>query len=248
MPKTFKLLSYNIHKGFNSFNTKLVLEKIRDSIRSTDADLVCLQEVVGDNAKFRSSHKEWPAESQFEFLADQVWPHHSYGKNAVYTDGHHGNAILSKYPLLGVENLDISTNRWERRGLLHAKLDLPEQELHVICTHLDLLGFNRKKQLHKICNRIKTAIPMDAALVIAGDFNDWDQALGPVLKKNFQMNEAFKTMSGEYAVTFPSWWPVLKMDRIYFKNLQLHAAHTLAEQTWSSLSDHLPLMAEFNLN
>ncbi len=41
-------------------------------------------------------------DSQFAFLADEIWPHFAYGKNAIYSAGHHGNAILSKHPILGI--------------------------------------------------------------------------------------------------------------------------------------------------
>ena len=80
----FKVLTYNIHKGFPVFQRRLVLSEIRDAIESTHCDLVFLQEVVGQNDFYSSSLENWPIESQFEYLADRMWRHHAYGKNAVY--------------------------------------------------------------------------------------------------------------------------------------------------------------------
>ena len=115
-----RVLTYNMHKGFCFYSRQYVLKELREAIRSVDADVVFLQEVMGVHpAKENEEHE---LSSQFEFLADQIWPHFAYGKNAVYSSGHHGNAILSKHPFLAYENINISTNPLERRGLLHAQI------------------------------------------------------------------------------------------------------------------------------
>lgn len=78
---------------------------MRNTIQKYRVDLVLLQEVVGKH------EKHTPTTSQFEFLADGVWPHFAYGKNAVYDEGHHGNAILSLYPIVEWKNLDFQTKK-----------------------------------------------------------------------------------------------------------------------------------------
>jgi endonuclease/exonuclease/phosphatase family metal-dependent hydrolase len=78
-----------------------------------------------------SRHSNWPSMSQYEFLADSMWSDFAYGRNAVYPDGHHGNALLSKYPIRHHRNLDVSITGPERRGLLHCVLDVPgHAEVH----------------------------------------------------------------------------------------------------------------------
>ena len=67
-----------------------------------------LQEVLGEHGKHASRYEDWPATSQYEFLADSMWSDFAYGQNAVYPDGHHGNALLSKYPIKASRNLDVS--------------------------------------------------------------------------------------------------------------------------------------------
>src|SRR5262249_13930372 len=114
-----KILTYNIHKGVCYYTRKIVLNELREGIRAHSPDIVFFQEV-------RGHHTRASIASQFEYLADELWPHYAYGKNAVYTRGHHGNAILSKYPIEFHHNLNISTNRLEHRGLLHAKARVPK--------------------------------------------------------------------------------------------------------------------------
>src|SRR5690606_12634201 len=117
----------------------------------------------------------WPTNAQFEFLADSVWDHFAYGKNAISESGHHGNAILSRFPIISQENIDISTSKLERRGLLHgvAENPLTGQRFDLICIHLDLREFGRQRQLRSICKRIDQANDHSTPLLLCGDFNDW---------------------------------------------------------------------------
>lgn len=240
MSTSLRILSYNIHKGFTSFNSEFVLEKIRESIRKTDADLLCLQEVMGSN--------HLPSQSQFEFLADNLWPHFAYGKNASYPKGHHGNAILSKYPIVKWENINLSTNRFEKRGLLHVEIEIPRKKspLHVFCTHLNLFERSRKKQIIHLCEKIHERVPPGDPIVLAGDFNDWRETLTDVLNKTLGIQEAYHSLHGSHSPTYPSWLPKLRIDRIYHSGLKVHKVYYFKGSTWKKLSDHLPVMAEFN--
>ncbi|XPE64891.1 hypothetical protein ACNKHU_04510 [Shigella flexneri] len=42
----------------------------------------------------------------------------SLGRNAVYPEGHHGNAVLLRYPIEHYENRDVSVDGAERRRAL----------------------------------------------------------------------------------------------------------------------------------
>ena len=245
-----RVLSYNIHKGFSSGNRRFVLGKIRESIRKIHADLVFLQEVQGEHEGHRASVKDWPATSQFEFLADEIWPHYAYGKNAVYAAGHHGNAILSKYPILFSENIDVSTNRFESRGLLHVKIALPDEEhpVHAICVHLGLREGDRGLQVRRICERIESHVPHREPVIIAGDFNDWRSRATAPLKTTLGANEAFEQLHGSHARTFPCWLPALKLDRVYFRGLDVKRAELLDGPPWNELSDHAALSVELTLS
>jgi endonuclease/exonuclease/phosphatase family metal-dependent hydrolase len=242
---TIKLLSYNIHKGFSLTNSQYTLELIKKGIQESAAELLCLQEVCGHS---NHSHKEklHPTSTQFEFLADGVWSHYAYGKNSVYKKGHHGNLILSKYPIVAHHNLDISNNRFERRGLLHAKLQLPSNNfLHVMTAHLDLFENGRQKQKDKIINYVRASVGQSDRLLLAGDFNDWRQSLTLQFQQELQLKEAFLETNNQHAKTFPSFSPFLCLDRIYFKNLKVLECECLDGDTWSRLSDHTPLSSVF---
>jgi endonuclease/exonuclease/phosphatase family metal-dependent hydrolase len=244
-----RIISYNIHKGFSAGNRRYILDRIRDALRVVQPDLVFLQEVLGQHDLHAKKIKEWPTESQFEFLADELWPHFAYGRNAVYTNGHHGNAILSRYPFISFENIDVSTSRLERRGILHGVIDVVDQKkpVHLICAHLGLLEAERMRQVMRLCARIESHVPHDEPLIIGGDFNDWRQNASPHLQRKLDVQEAFVALHGQHAKTFPSWLPALRLDRIYFRGLMPESARCLTEKPWSELSDHAALVAELSL-
>ncbi len=228
-------------------NRNFVLKAIKKAIRLVEADIVFLQEVCGHHDEHPIEEHDLPSSSQFEYLADEIWTHFAYGKNAVYSEGHHGNAILSHYPIVTWENVNISTNTFESRGMLHAVLKHPktQKELHCICLHLDLLESGRQRQLTHIAKRIEKLVPGDVPLIVAGDFNDWTGKTSEALLKEAHLKEAFFEAHGEYAKTFPSWLPVLRLDRIHFRSLELKQVEVLRGDPWNKLSDHAAVFAEF---
>ncbi|MEZ5857162.1 MAG: hypothetical protein R3D67_21375 [Hyphomicrobiaceae bacterium] len=144
------IVTYNIHKGFSGINRRFVLPRMRTALADSGADIVFLQEAQGAHDRHAVRHPAWPQSPQFEFLADRLWPHFAYGKNAIYDNGHHGNAILSRYPFNDWENIPVSRYRLPAsRSLLHGRLSVPgaSSHLHVICVHFGFLGPERRSQI-----------------------------------------------------------------------------------------------------
>ncbi|MDH5766283.1 MAG: endonuclease/exonuclease/phosphatase family protein [Gammaproteobacteria bacterium] len=245
-----KILTYNIHKGFSVGNRRFILHDIKEALRKVNADIVFLQEIQGEHLIRQQKINNWPDNGQFEFLADQIWDHHAYGKNAIYKQGHHGNAILSKYPFIEWENINVSPIRSASRSLLHGTIQIPDnkQKIHVICVHLGLFDVEREKQLSTLSQRINSHIPIDEPLIIAGDFNDWLGRAERHMKTDLDLYEVFKTTTGHHARSFPAWLPTLTMDRIYCRGLKPVECHRLHKMPWKKLSDHTPLLATFALS
>jgi endonuclease/exonuclease/phosphatase family metal-dependent hydrolase len=248
--KRITVLSYNIHKGFDVTNRRFVLAEVRDAIRTVDADLVLLQEVQGEHRTRAMRVADWCHEPHAEYLAREHWPYVAYGQTAKHKHGHHGNAILSRLEIQSWTNTDISTNLFEARGLLHAVVRDPSEGrcIHCMCVHLDLLKRGRTRQLNTIGRCISESVPADAPLILGGDFNDWSQAASGLLNAEHGLHDAFGRLnSGLHAPTFPAALPVLTLDRLYFRNLQVCSIEVLSGKPWSRLSDHAPLRAQFEL-
>jgi len=241
-----RLLTINLHKGFSPLNKRFILPQLSRCIHSTSADVIFLQEVVGENIQKAAKHSDWPDKPQHEYIAGEAGFNHVYGKNAVYTFGHHGNAILSRYPILFYEQVDISTNRLEKRGMLYAKLKLPGRgkDLHCICLHLGLLHRSRKKQFGKVREYIQKVVPADEPLIVAGDFNEWRRGKKNELETLLLMKDAGLQLYGHKLKTFPSVLPVFPLDRIYLRGFKALSASVIHKGSCARLSDHAGFFAE----
>lgn len=243
-----RLFCYNIHKGLTSGNRLVMTKPLRQAMHELDPDFAFLQEVVGKNELFQSRFNDWPKASQHDFLKSPALCHACYGKNAEYPAGHHGNAIISRLPFESKVNVDISIYKFSRRGFLYTKTKIPKTRitLHSFCTHFGLIEQERMAQVESLCKYIEQEIPTHEPLVIGGDFNDWREKLTPIFAQRLGVKESFWEFYGSHARSFPSWLPMSCLDRIYYRNLALKSCKRMAGKPWSRLSDHLPLVADFN--
>ena len=243
MNPALRIATYNLHKGVSAFYLRHVLPAQRRALDGLDLDLVFLQEVQGRHASRARRHADWPADPQHAVLAGDH--HHAYGANAFYRAGHHGNAIVSRHAILGWHNQDLSLSRLERRGLLHARIRLPGREapLHALCVHLNLRAEDRRRQLEALVRYAVDEVTADEPLILAGDFNDWRQEACAVLEDALTVHEAFRRRHGRLAATFPVRRPLLHLDRIYVRGLDVVEAKVHSAVPWRGLSDHAPLSA-----
>jgi endonuclease/exonuclease/phosphatase family metal-dependent hydrolase len=243
MTDTLHIATYNIHKGFSFFKRRVVIHELRTHLRALNCDLVFLQEVQGGHTEHGNRFTNWPAQPQCEFLADTIWSDFAYGKNAIYDTGHHGNAILSRFPITRWDNKDISEHRYESRGLLHCEIGIPEweQTLHCICVHLGLTAHHRSRQLRALLAHIEELVPGDLPLVVAGDFNDWGHHADHELARPLGLKEVFEHTYGRPARSFPALLPMFKLDRIYVRGFAVKQARVHHGHPWTRCSDHAVL-------
>jgi len=244
MTSSFRVLTLNIHKGFAVGPRRLVLNSIRQYLRDSGANIVFLQEVVGVNQRHQKKLPLWPDDSQLEFLADTVWPHHAYGKNAIYQHGHHGNAILSEHPFVQWDNIDVSLMNFSQRGFLHGTIS---GDIHLICAHFGLFERERRGQVFQLIDYVQRRIPADAPLIMAGDFNDWRRTSHRNLLANLALTEAHEFAHGRCADTFPAFLPLLPMDRIYLRGFHTTHCDSISGSNWRDFSDHCALVADISL-
>lgn len=260
-----RIVTYNIHKGVSTVGARPRIHAIKQALTSLSADVVFLQEVQGRHDLLALRHSaNWPRQAQHEFLAEDH-QHSAYGMNAVYDHGHHGNALLSNFPITAARNHDVSDHAFESRGILHCVLQLEKTSVHCYVIHLGLFAGSRLRQMHALIDAVISTAPPQAPLIIAGDFNDWTNALSDSLRKRLNVTEVFdhaistrslgaylRRLSGRGprkapARTFPAAMPVLPLDRIYVRGFRVEAANVLHGASWARLSDHAPIMADLVL-
>ncbi len=244
MKRRIRVVTLNIHKGLSHFNRRMVIHELRDGLRALEPDVVFLQEVQGLNQRYALRFAGSPAVPQHEFIAGEDWQH-AYGRNAVYDHGHHGNAILSRFPFVSFENEDVSDHRFERRGLLHCVVAVPgwRRNLHCVCVHLSLHERGRSRQLEAISGRLEELASREVPIIVAGDFNDWRHRASAILERRLGMREVSVARHGRPMSTFPSMLPFLRLDRIYVRGFDIASAEVHRGKPWSMLSDHLAVSA-----
>ncbi|WP_255989333.1 endonuclease/exonuclease/phosphatase family protein [Chitinolyticbacter albus] len=245
MKEALRVASYNIHKGLSALNRRLVVHDVRNALSALAPDIVLLQEVQGEHLAKQRRFSTWPAGPQHEYLAgDELIA--LYGRNASHRHGHHGNALLSRFPVRRWDNHDLTLHRYEQRGLLHAVLEVPgwQRPLHALSVHLNLRAADRRQQLRLLAEYVHAEVPMTSPMILAGDFNDWRREATPFLHAELGLAEAFEQKHGYPAKSFPARLPVLTLDRIYVRGMEIEAADVLAGKPWTMLSDHAPLYAQ----
>ncbi len=241
-----KVLTLNIHKGFNWNNSEITIERLKENLQKIHPDIVFLQEVVGENIQYEEKFDNWIT-NQFEFLAKNLWNDYAYSKHAVFDHRHHGNVILSKYPIINSEVHDISLNKYEQRGILFSQISIEDKTIHAFCVHLNLLHKDRVKQYQLIEQYVNSKVDSKHPILLAGDFNDWNQQASNNLLNISELNDAYKLKHGVYAKTFPTMFPLLKLDRIYTKGFYINNAIVLKSLEWKKTSDHLPIYIEVDI-
>jgi endonuclease/exonuclease/phosphatase family metal-dependent hydrolase len=257
-----RIATYNIHKGVSSFRAVPRVHALKQALASIEADIVFLQEVQGRHDKHALRHAgRWPEQAQYQFLAGES--HQAvYGMNAVYDHGHHGNALLSRLPILSSTNTDCSDHAYEARGILHCTVGMEGGEnLHCYVVHLGLFAGSRRRQTEALIDAVNSSAPLGAPVLIAGDFNDWTNQLSDSLREGLGVSEVFdhaipsrgfgaylRTLSGRGpkmlpARTFPAAMPWLRLDRIYVRGFRVETAQVLHGGMWMRLSDHAPIVA-----
>lgn len=239
-----RVATYNIHKGVQGIGPtrRLEIHNLGHAVEQLDADIVCLQEVRKTHRREAQHFDRWPQMPQADFLAPEGYTA-IYRTNALTRHGEHGNAMLSRWPVVAHQHEDMSDHRFEQRGLLHSEVIVHGMAVHVVVVHLGLIKASRVRQLDQLVRFIEREISADAPIIVAGDFNDWGTTVRSVLSA-----AGLAAFESERMATFPSRLPVVQLDYVYARGLTPLNSHVPRGRIWGRMSDHLPLIAEFDFS
>jgi endonuclease/exonuclease/phosphatase family metal-dependent hydrolase len=239
-----RVVTYNIHKCIGGLDRRFDPERVRATIAHYHPDLVLMQEV--DNEVPRSRYH-----SLSELLGDLLGlRHRSWFANVqVRGGGEYGNAVLSRFPIVEAQNIDLTIPPRKRRSVLHARcrVRLPQgaqRTLHVYNLHLGLSATERRQQLQRfLASHPFSHLDARAPILVAGDFNDVWASLG----RDFLQPVGFRGLRRPIA-TFPAWAPLRPLDALYVRGrLELVEVHRAHLKSARYASDHLPLVADLRL-
>lgn len=229
MGRRISVATYNVHR-WSGVNGRGTPDGSRAGyvISELGADLIALQEVL------RPFHGEDPLEA----IADGLGLHVAFASTRLHRLGELGNAILSRWPMVGVSVLDLSLSRVERRLAMWAQFHFDGGMLDLIATHLALGDRTRHRQVRLLLENPRF---QGGPTLLVGDLNSWRQckatrALDDELHHNL-----------DWPPSFPATRPVLSLDRIYSRGAKILEVDSHASPAARAASDHLPVVAHIEL-
>ncbi|HIA14651.1 MAG TPA: endonuclease [Nitrospirales bacterium] len=239
----FRVITYNIHKGVGGVDRRYQLARIIDTLAFYEPDIALLQEVADGIP--RSGHHQ-----QVDVLGETLgFQHRAYQPNVTLRKGAHGNAILSRFPLSDIHDIDLTIPLKKRRRSLaatcHLSIGKHSSPLLIYNFHLGLVSFERTIQIRRfLANATFQKLKTTAPVIVAGDFNDLWATLG----KRLLEPAGFQIASG-LSKTFPAFRPVRPLDHVFFRgNLILHHCFPSRIKVAKRASDHLPIIADFEIH
>lgn len=246
------VVSWNLHKGRSPLGLQ-AWNGMRNWLAAMPADVFFLQEAMARRmpatlgaAAFGEPSGEPPSDAwhcQATEIASALALRSVLGQNVFKPSWRHGNAILSPHPLDLGGRWDISAHRFERRGLLAARMTLRGREVTLLCAHLALTRPARTRQMRWIAEWIERDAP-EGPLILAGDFNDWKNDSLEIFGR-IGLTEVAASL-GASGRTFPAFSPALGLDKMFVRDLQPQA-WLPADPKTAWLSDHLPYIARLRM-
>lgn len=221
-----RVMTWNIH-GALGRNPRFDLARVADVIKGHRPDIVALQEVDSRRGGL----------DPFAFLADTLGHFGLGAKTIVTKDGEYGQILLSRWPVEHSQIHDISYPEREPRRVIEADIPTVAGPLRVVATHLGLSLKERRRQAEALVDIVGGG---PARTIVMGDFNDWlwVGSVRAAIARVCPGRTRFRT--------FPSRWPLLRLDRIYCRPATLlRSCFTDAQAR--HISDHLPVIADMDL-
>lgn len=237
-----RVVTYNIHKcvGLDRLQRP---ERVAEVLREIDADIIGLQEVV--------CIPEGKAErNQAQYIADALAMEYRMGIARPLKNGVYGNVLLSRFPFLSARTFDLSHPGREKRGCLHADVAVTGSlTLHIYNAHLGTALAERRHQARHMMRELTLTLDQqNGARILLGDFNDWTRSLP---SKLFSAHFSGEDIRGKLRPkrTYPGILPFVHLDHIYYdEGFVLQGARTHKSRMALIASDHLPLVADFQLS
>jgi endonuclease/exonuclease/phosphatase family metal-dependent hydrolase len=226
-----RIASWNIHRAVGR-DGREDYGRIAEVLRELDADVVALQEV---------GYRAVVEDHELSHLGASLGARVVEGVTLQDARGYYGNAVLSRLPIERFRRHDISVSGREPRGAIELCLRAADHSVRLVATHLGLRPGERRYQVGRLAALF--AKPEAELELLLGDVNEWFRFGRPLR----QLNRLFG--ASPVLQTFPASRPLLALDRLWSRPRQaLCSLRVHRSATARVASDHLPLVAEFELD
>lgn len=241
---SLRLLSYNVHACVG-MDGRLSPERIARVTARSQADVVALQEL--DMGRGRSDYQDQAQE--IARLLEMDWHFHPAWALA---EEQYGDAVLSRLPMRLVHSGVLpgpSPLGVEPRGAIWAEVELGENRVQIINTHLGLRRREQADQIEKLLGEDWLGAAVQAGpTILCGDYN-FSPRSRPYRRVVARLRDAYDDMGGPRpAPTYCSWAPLLRIDHLFVcPRLRVERIGVVRTTLSRSASDHLPLLATLRI-
>ena len=249
---TIKVATYNIGKNELASDVS-DLDGLNKAIAKIDADVIVLTEIDNKTARSKKVH-------QLEEIAKANKMDFAFGKALDFDGGEYGVGILSKYKIDKSKVINLPSGDAEQRVVLISQISKPgfDAPIIVMGTHLDWQKDPtiRIGQVRHILDAsigdTDTGFDNIAASIkiLAGDFNSTANEQ-PIQEIRYMWNPV--ELKGVDYRSWPAVNPAIDIDHIFtFKGQvwdvkKMEIPTDSKEFQWSNVSEHLPIIAELEL-
>ena len=237
-PPAIRVVTYNIH-GCVGLDRRYDPARIAALLREIDADIACLQEVDPRRGGLQNG--------QGAYLGKATGRRVLLGSGIPDRPGRFANAILTRFPPLATRAIDLAIPGCEPRAAIDVDLMIGHHVLRVMATHFGLHMGERRLQANRMIAALGDPATQNGdppqAVLLVGDLNEWRGRNGGIIALDRCLGP------GAAAPTFPSFMPVLPLDRIYALGpVVLRDVYVHRSPLARVASDHLPLVGSLSWN
>ena len=212
-------------------------ERVAGVIKSIDADIVALQEVIGAGPASGGHAEEIGAMLGMGWVMAPV----RHLRGALF-----GNVVLSRLPIRDHAQYDLSWKTCEPRCCQRVDIAMDDDTLHLYNVHLGTAFLERRYQAGRLSGFVHDK-RIGTPKIVLGDFNEWMRGLATtMLSERLQSIDLRSHLRRRR--TYPGVFPVLHLDHIYYEGTVEVVKLELPRTRLSLMaSDHLPLVAELKV-
>jgi endonuclease/exonuclease/phosphatase family metal-dependent hydrolase len=233
-----RVATYNIHRC-RGMDRRVMPSRIAEVLREIEADVIALQEVVGAGPAGTGQAEEIGAALGMGWVMASV----RHLRKHLF-----GNVVLSRFPIVGHCQYDLSWRTCEPRACQRADLDIGAgRTLHVYNVHLGTAVLERRYQAPRLASFVHDR-RVTGPKVILGDFNEWLRGLATrTLSSLFESVDIRAHLRRRR--TYPGLFPVVHLDHIYYEGeVEVRAVELPRTRKALMASDHLPLVATLRIH
>ena len=239
--RTFRIATYNIHKG-RGLDGRTRVERIARVLERIKPDIVALQEVVNHEGTLIEAH-------QASYLAERLGHCFAIGPTRTHRGGVYGNVTLSRWGFELIRQIDLTIPGREERGVLRTDIRIQHHLVHVFNVHLGTAHHERRKQAIRFMDEdLLRAVDISGPRIVLGDFNDWTHGL---VTRTLSTEFHFSDLAAHLPRTrnYPAILPLLHVDHIYCDyHVTIAGARFQRDRLSLMASDHLPLVADLRID